>query len=129
MPRIDLHLPAILTAALSALALGGLWYSPWLLGRWTRRRSSRAAPPAYLVWLLCHLVTAVVLTVLLTLAGVSSLGEGLWVSFLAWLGFAASFGLASRTLATETGMATYWVDSGYQLTTVLVMGAILTVWH
>lgn len=129
MPRIDLHVPAILTAALLGLALGRLWYSPWLLGRWTRRGRSIAAPPAYLVWLLCHLVTAVVLTVLLTLAGVSSLGEGLWMSFLAWLGFAASLGLASRALVTEAGMTTYWVVSGYQLTTVLVMGAILTVWH
>lgn len=129
MPRIDIHLPAVLTAALIALVLGGLWYAPFALGRWTRSRAPVTAPPAVLVWLLCHLVTAVVLTVLLTLAGVSSLGEGLWVSFLAWLGFAAALGLASRVPSVDDGMTSYWIDSGYQLTSVLVMGAILTVWH
>lgn len=129
MPRIDIHLPAVLTAALIALALGALWYSPKTFGRWSAHRASERTPPAYLVWLVCHLVTAVVLTVLLTLAAVRTLGEGLWVSFLAWLGFAAALGLASHVLSADKRMTSYWIDSGYQLASLLLMGAVLTVWH
>lgn len=129
MPRIDIHLPAVLTAVLVALVWGGLWYAPFTFGRWTRRRAPVSAAPAFLVWLLCHLVTAVVLTVLLTLAGVASLGEGIWVSFLAWLGFAAALGLVARVQAADETLTTYWIDSGYQLTALLAMGAVLTAWH
>lgn len=134
MPLVDINYLAVMAATLITFALGALWYSRVLFGQRSRESPGASpgepAPPrtgagqTYFVSLLCHLVTAVIVAVLMSLTGFGTLSQGLLLGFLIWLGCAAPLGLTGN-VASEEGIGTWFIDTGYQLVSLLIMGAIL----
>lgn len=141
MPLVDINYPAVMTATLVTLALGALWYSSALFGPRSIRlpigipglssadpgRPHRAGQVAF-VSILCQLVMALIVAVLMSLTGFGTLVQGLLLGFLVWLGFAAPLGL-SGNVVSQKGIGTWFIDTGYQLLSLLVIGAILGVWR
>ena len=83
---------------------------------------------AYALSVLCYLVMAYVLGLLVSYTQATSVVQGLWLGFLLWLGFAATIGLTANLFSDKPILA--WViDAGYQLAYLLIMGAIVAVWH
>jgi hypothetical protein len=139
MPLIDIHLPAVVTAAVVASLLRALWFSRWVCGPLRGRlrgydpvtveRLRRSAGPGYAVAALCDLVSAIALSALLSWSGVAALHEGLAVAFVVWLGFVATSGLVGHGFADRDNPAAYLLDTLQQLAGLLLQGGVLAAWH
>lgn len=123
---------AIIVAGVIYFVLGGLWYSPLLLGnvfiKYRGTIEDGGQPVEYLITLLCDLAQAFVLAIFVRLAGALMLEHGIAVGLAAGAGFAISnsfvFGMFSGVRRE------LWaIESGYALVAYAVMGAILALWR
>jgi hypothetical protein len=73
------------------------------------------------------LVTAFVLDQFVRWTGATTAAAGATIGFWAWLGFVATVTAAS-VLYERRPTALYLLNNGYQLASLLVMGAILGAW-
>jgi hypothetical protein len=132
------HFLAVLTAAVATMVLGGLWYSPLLLGRqWIRAHGYTAdqvaqmratAGRAYLASFLSYLLMALVLSVVLGAVGAYGAATGLRWGALVWLGFALPLGLTAHFFSTKP-LSAFLIDTSYQLAYLVIMGVILSLWR
>jgi hypothetical protein len=139
MPTANVNIVAVIVAAVATFILGAIWYSPILFAKqWTQAHGytpekleeirKRGVTRAYAVSVLCYLVMAYVFALLASYTQATSLAQGLWLGFLAWLGFAATIGLTANMFSEEP-IAVWVIDTGYQLSYLLLMGVILAVWR
>lgn len=132
---LSVNYVAVLISALASMVIGFAWYSPVLFGKpWMKyakldekklKKAQKTMPKTYGVSLLATLVTAYALALLLNATLVVDIGEGLMVSGVIWLGFVTTTMLTS-VLFAEMPWGLFLINSGYQLVSFLVMGAILT---
>jgi hypothetical protein len=125
---------AVLVAAIAKFAIGAAWYSNAAFGpEWRRLNNATAADvqanigPALVVEAIVDLVMAYVLARLIVQYG-SGFGTGLLVAFMAWLGFVITV-LAGQVYYEMRPRMIPVINGGYFLVSMLVMGAILGVWH
>ena len=131
---------AILVAAISTMVLGFLWYSPLLFAKaWTREMGydpndkarmdemRKSAGPAYAGSLVASLISAFTLALILHGMRAESLHFGVMASFHIWLGFVATVQFTGALFAKQS-MKLFAINTGYQLASYLVMGAILVLW-
>ncbi len=132
---LSVNYVAVLIAALASMVTGFVWYSPVLFGKpWMKyakidekklKKTKNSLPKTYGISFLATLVTAYALAILLNATLVMDVGEGLMVSGVIWLGFVTTTMLTS-VLFAEMPWGLFLINSGYQLVSFLVMGAILT---
>lgn len=139
MPTANINILAVLVATILTFVLGMVWYSPALFARqWMAAQGytpekleemkRKGMTRVYAVSVLCSLVTAYVVALLASYTSSTTLAQGLWLGFLSWLGFAATIGLTAN-LFSEKPLAAWVIDAGYQLAYLVLMGALLSVWH
>jgi hypothetical protein len=129
-----LNLWAILVAALSAFALGGLWYSPVLFGAaWKKANGfGTADTPAagakiFIISFVLSLVMAVNLAMFLN-DPKTNLAWGATAGFLAGFGWVA-MGLGIVSLFEKRSWSYVLINGGYLTVALVVMGAILGAWR
>jgi hypothetical protein len=134
MQSVPINWWALLAAVVVRMVLGGLWYSPLLFfNRWkaatgrTDADMNSRMPMLLAVDLVSSLVMAFVLAHAVRYAGASTLAGGAVVGFFNWLGFVATVTLGI-TLYERKPFALYVITNGWQLISLMVMGAILTTW-
>ncbi len=137
MAQIDINPWAVLVAAILNMAIGALWYAPFLFGRsWVsamRDRDSdmdklkKNAHEAHIVALLGALISSFVLAHFIDYAGATTAIEGMKVGAWCWFGFVAATAITS-TLYEGRSKKFYFLNVGYYLVAFLVMGAVLAVW-
>ena len=136
MIGVEVNWLAIIVAAAVKFALGWGWYSPPVFGRqWMAltgisEAEMRSGPgvTALIAEAITDLIMAYVLARFVLHYGATSLLEGAVIGFMAWLGFVATVTLAS--VFYERRPSRLWViNNGYLLLSLVVMGAILGVWH
>ena len=138
MPQVHINYLAVLVAAVVAFVLGGLWYSPILFAKpWVKahgyteervKEMQASAGKAYAVSFLCQLLIALALAVLVGYLHLERCVQGLKLAALVWAGFAFPLGLMAN-MFSDKKITVFYIDTGYQLVYLLVMGSILTVWH
>jgi uncharacterized protein DUF1761 len=138
VPQVHINFLAVLVAAVVAFVLGGLWYSPILFAKaWVNahgyteervREMQANAAKAYAVSFLCQFLIALGLAVLISYLHLERCVQGLKLAVLVWGGFAFPLGLMA-TMFSDKKITVLWIDTGYQLVYLLIMGSILTVWH
>jgi Protein of unknown function (DUF1761) len=139
MPTANVNILAVLVATVLTFVLGMAWYSPALFARqWMAAQGytpekleemkRKGVTRAYAVSVLSNLVTAYVIALLASYTSSTTLAQGLWLGFLSWLGFAATIGLTAN-MFSEKPLAAWVIDTGYQLAYLVLMGALLSVWH
>lgn len=128
---------AVLIVAVIIFLLGGLWYSPVLFAkRWVALQNksmeemqSSGGAGNYLQVFICGLVIAYVLAVVIghfTNHPMTWL-RGAEIGVLVWLATgAASYGTALFSMKPR---ALWAIDSGFNLVSMIIAGAILGVWH
>jgi hypothetical protein len=135
MPEMDVNYGAVITAALFSFVLGAFWYSPLLFGRqWlaalgkTEEEVKKGGGiTAYLLSLILWFLAVYVLANIINFAGANTLGNGLIIGFLCWLGFTAATSLMHNKF--ENRGATLWlINAGYSLVAFLVSGALFGAW-
>jgi len=134
MHGLHLHFAPILVAAIAKMALGALWYSnalffkPWLrLSGITEEQVKQRFGKALATDFIGSLLMALVLFHTIRWADAHAALEGLFIGFLNWLGFVAVATVSTVTYERKP-VKLYLLNNGYQLVSLLAMGAILAVW-
>lgn len=141
--EIPVNYLAILVAAVSNMALGFLWYGPLFGKAWSQlmgwgemtpekmAEMQKKARPAYAASFVGALVMAYVLSHVLVFATtymqVSGWMAGLSSGFWMWLGFVAPVTVGS-VLWDGKPWKLWFINAGYYLVALLVMGAIIAAW-
>ena len=129
----SLNYLAVISAAVSAFVIGGLWYSPVLLGgAWKKANGfdadvPGAGPKVFLLALLLSLVMAVNLAMFLNDPKTTSVW-GATAGFLAGFGWAA-MGIGIVSLFERRSLSYVLINGGYLTVALTVMGAILGAWR
>jgi hypothetical protein len=121
---------AIIVAAASSFALGGLWYSPVLFGNAWNRENGGVPPPGHPARVfgaafLFSLVAAYAFAVWLGPA--PALEEAVGRGALAGAAVAACFGI-NYQFAQRSGRL-WLIDGGYHVAQFLLFGLLLGSWH
>ena len=128
-----LNVWAILAATVSAFVIGGLWYSPMLLGAaWKRANGFTADPPragakGFLIALVLSLVMAVNLAMFLNAPG-TTLAFGAMAGFLAGAGWVL-VGIGIVAVFEHRSWKYVLINGGYLTVALTVMGVILGGWR
>lgn len=127
------YLPVIV-AAIVAVVIGFVWFSPQMLGRqWTAYTGqapaeARPAPTAIVIGVVSALVNAWVLAVLSLNLGGTTITDGILLGVIVWLGFVATVTVAD--VAFQKKPRGLWVvNNGHHVIVQAVMGAIVTAWR
>jgi hypothetical protein len=128
----SVNLLAVLVAALSAFALGGLWYSPALLGRaWIKANRFESVPAAnprtFILSFILSLVMAFNLALFLNDPKTNT-AWGATAGFLAGFGWVA-MGIGIVSLFEKRPWTYVLINGGYLTVTLVAMGAILGAWR
>jgi hypothetical protein len=126
---------AIIVAAVVKFLIGWGWYSPPVLGkRWAELSGQPLTTdvsglmPALVAQIVGDLIMAYILARFIIHYSAPSLLGGVLVGFMAWLGFVATLMVASMFYEKKPAELIA-INAGYQLVGIVVMGAILGVWH
>lgn len=137
---LEINIWPVLVAAITMMAIGFLWYSPLLFARpWMiamgcdpndkakLAEMRKGAGKIYLAAFITSLLSAFVLAKIIDITTVNRPLYGMKVAFAIWLGFVTTVQL-TNTLFAKRPFIQYAIDTGYQLVSYLIMGAILAVW-
>lgn len=134
MIDVTVNLMAVVAAAVVQMVLGFFWYSPALFGKqWmgymgkTEEEIKSGANASMYTWMaLVSLVTAYVLAHFVQYTDSTALA-GMQTGFWLWLGFVATYGV-SAVLFEGRPRGLYYINMGYQVVALVLMGALLAVW-
>ena len=126
---------AVVVAAVVALVVGFIWYSPQVLGkRWmwylgtTQAQLGNPGPAGMAVGVVASLLNAWVLAVLSLNLGGKSITDGIMLGALAWLGFMAT--ITAAQISFEKKPWGLWVlNNAHNLIVQVLMAAIVTLWR
>jgi len=126
---------AVVVAAVVALVIGFIWYSPRVFGnRWmaylgtTQAQLGNPGPTGMLVGVVASLINAWALAVLALNLGGRSVTDGVLLGVLAWLGFMAT--ITAAQISFEKKSWGLWVlNNAHNLLVQVIMAAIVTAWR
>jgi Protein of unknown function (DUF1761) len=134
MQEISTNWLALVLTVLAKMALGAVWFSPplflkpWLAAAGVSEAEMKERmPKALAVDLVGAVIMAFVLVHAVKYAGAQGVAQGAAVGFLNWLGFIAVATL-SGTIHEHRPFKLWLIGNGYQLVSLIVMGAILAAW-
>ena len=131
---IQVNLIAVAAAGISAMVVGSVWYGPlfgkdWmkLVGMKKEDVNKKEMPKLYSIMFLGALVEAYILSMFIHYAGAYTLLLGMKTGLWAWLGFVATV-MIGNYMFSKKPLKLYFIDAGYALANLVVMGAILGSW-
>lgn len=130
----SVNLLALLAAALASIGIGFLWYSPFVLGKpWMKvmgytpaelKEAQKEMGTGYLLSLIATIVTGFVMSQLFKWLLPDSLTTALIIGFMLWIGFITPVQFTDVIFGRRP-ISLYLINTGYQLVSILAMGAIL----
>lgn len=133
MQDVDINYVAVIVTALVPMVLGALWYSPALFARPWMRAVGRTEEEmggmarGYVLSAVAAVLSSYALARIERWAEVDDVANGALVGLLVWVGFVAGL-LAVTTYFGGRPRILWVITAGYQLVSLVVMGAILGVW-
>ena len=131
----EINYLAVLAAAVAHMAIGFLWYGPLFGGTWMRaigktreEISETGGALPYAVSIVSTLVLAFVLALFLTLPDQVDLVTGIVFGLIAAVGFIAP-AVATGAVFEGRPWTVTFLTIGYELISLVVMGAILGAWR
>jgi hypothetical protein len=139
-----MHLPhinwlAVIVSAVAIFILGGLWYSKALFAKkWIalmgiseeqmKAKPSAPMPVLLLQALVCSFLIAIAMAVIINHFPPYSAHHGAIAGAVCWLGFAAATSYATAVFSMQP-KALWLINSGYNLVSFVMAGAILGAWR
>lgn len=129
---------AVLVAAVVRMAIGAFWFSPAGFGKsWTqlagvtqeKMKEAQAKGgmwKLYLIEFVASLATAFVLAFLLA-GGLNTALNGALAGAIFWIGLTAAWMIGDYTWGGRP-LKLFWITGGYQLVSMVLMGAIVAAW-
>ncbi|MBI4080776.1 MAG: DUF1761 domain-containing protein [Candidatus Levybacteria bacterium] len=136
MPQFEINNLTVLIAAAVSMVIGFVWYGPLFGKSWAKlmgftekkkKEMKREAPRMYAMTFVVSLITAYVLAYFVFFTQALSATDGMMTGFFVWLGFVATT-LFTGVIFGNKPIALYLINAGFQLVSLLTMGAILAVW-
>lgn len=131
---IQVNLVAVVLSAVAAMVTGSIWYSKMAFGTsWMKlagvsmNGDKSKMPLLYGSMFVGALLEAYMLSIFIHYAGAFTLINGLKTGLWVWLGFVGPVMLGNYTFG-QRPMKLFYIDGGYALVNLLVMGAILATW-
>ncbi|MBX4189281.1 DUF1761 domain-containing protein [Candidatus Parcubacteria bacterium] len=140
MQAIDINYLAVVVAAVVQMVLGYLWYGPLFGKKWmalmdidpNNMGDKSGMGKRYALMFIGSLIMSWVLVYAITYAGltIGTIGVtlGLLIGLMNWLGFIAPVTLGS-VLWENKSWKLWWLNNGYYIVSLLLMGAILAAWR
>ena len=141
--EVPVNYLAVLACGVAAMGIGFLWYGPLFGKQWSAlmgwgemtpekmAEMQKSARPAYAITFIGSLIMAFVLAHSIVFAstylGESGLSAGLQSGFWNWLGFIAPVTIGV-VLWDKKPWKLWFINVGYYLVQLLVMGVILALW-
>lgn len=127
---------AVLVAAIAYMIVGYLWYSLPVFGRmWmaaigkSEQEIKDGYKPATMLWTyVLAAIGAYVLSHFIQLTGATTISEALQTAAWAWVGFIAVT-MATNAFYEGKSAKLFWINSLYQLVSILIAAAILFSWQ
>ncbi|MBS3136390.1 DUF1761 domain-containing protein [Candidatus Woesearchaeota archaeon] len=128
-------MPELISAIIAGVVfyiIGAFWYSPLLFGKqWMKlsgikpvQMSKEGVWKSYLGGFLASLITAIVLWLVITGIGISSILESMKMAVFLWIGFIAATSL-NNVIWGGKKVQLYILENGYYLAGMLAMSAII----
>jgi hypothetical protein len=137
MQQVTVNYLAVIAAAVVHMAIGFTWYGPLYGKEWMRlvgmtpekmeEAKKKGMGKTYALGFLTSLVMAYVMAHIVRYAEASTFQEGMQGGFWVWLGFVATVTMGP-ILWEGKPWKLWYLNAGYYLAALLVMGGILTVW-
>lgn len=133
MENIDINWLAVIVAALTSFVVGGLWYSPLLLGKaWQAENKLsdeqiQGGNKARIFGFTFLWSVVMAANLAFFVSGVETLGEVLFYAFAAGFGW-VSLGLFVIGLFELKTTRYMLINAGYQTISFLLMGLVLGLW-
>jgi len=126
---------AVVVAAIVALVIGFVWYSPRVFGnRWmaylgtTQAQLGNPGPTGMAVGVIASLINAWVIALLALNLGGKTLTDGVLLGILVWLGFMAT--ITAAQISFEKKPWGLWIlNNAHNVIVQVIMSAIVTVWR
>ncbi len=125
---------AVLVSAIVRFLLGWLWYGALFAHKWSEltgitqeKMQSANMPIVYGGALVAYFVQAYVLAHFIHYTNAKDAKGGAQTGFWIWLGFNAVL-LMQSSLFEQRPFTLFFINSGYELVSLVVMGIILAVW-
>lgn len=137
---VPINYVAIILCAGASMVIGFLWYGPIFGKQWMKlvgmtkekmEASKSEMPKTYGVMFVSSLLMAYALAHFIWYAapGSVTLVIGVKTALWGWVGFIATTTLSQFLFSPDKKpMTLYYIDTGYYLVTLVVMGAILALW-
>lgn len=132
MPQI--HWMRVLVAAVAAMGIGSVWYSPLMFAKtWAKlsgidcskmKAGKKGMVLSYASTFVVCLLMAVAIHILLEELGVRSVLGSMKLAALLWLGFVASV-MSGSVIWEKKPVALYLINAGHYLVTIVTMTLIL----
>jgi hypothetical protein len=126
---------AVIVATVVAMVIGFAWYSPQVMGkRWmgylgtTQAQLGNPGPAGMAVGVISALINAWVLAVLAMNVGGTTIGDGVMLGLLCWLGFMATI-TAAQISCEKKPWGLWAVNNGHNVIVQILMAAIVTAWR
>lgn len=129
----DVNYLAIIVAGVASMIIGYVWYGPLFGKNWMKlvgisqqdiEAGKKEMPKTYGLMYVSSIVMAYVLAVFIYYAAATDIVSGAMVGFWAWLGFVATV-MSGSVLFEKRPVNLYYLNAGYNLVTLVVMGAII----
>jgi hypothetical protein len=140
--EIAINYFAVIAAAVAAMALGYVWYGPLFGKQWmalmgftkeSMQSMSQSAMQSYGIMAVAALITAYVLNHIIVFSSnfydmaPGDYTTGLISAFWIWLGFVATTQVGA-VLWESKPWKLFFLNTGYSLVSLAIMGVILSVW-
>jgi hypothetical protein len=127
----DINLWAVLVAGIVHMLTGLIWFQTWLFGKTWSELTGATLTPAF-KWMpagvIGHMLIALVLAMIVKLAGATTLGGGILVGALVWLGFIVTLEIG-ELIWEKIPFKLFLIRIGNHLVALSLAGAILAVWR
>jgi hypothetical protein len=135
IPDSSINLLPVIVAGIVNMALGMLWYSPFLFGKlWMKsmhktpeEMKQGGNPFIYIFNTISSLVLAYVLAHVVKFAGLTTAVQGATAGFWVWLGFVVTTILPTYMYEGRPKIP-FFLYILYQMFSIIIMGVILALW-
>jgi hypothetical protein len=138
---VPINLLAVIVSAVVTMILGGLWFGPFFGKPWMRlmgfpadmqKPAQGAITKMYLIMTVGALLMAYVLAGAIVFmsayTGITGLKAGIIAAVMNWLGFVAPVTVNYTLTGHQRSWKLWFITASYYLVSLLLMGAILTLW-
>ncbi len=124
MFEVDINFIAVVAAAVLAMVIGALWYSPLLFGKNMKDCEKPTLIKRLAAFFNC-LVVALVLAYFIELTAVADITEAAILAAAIWLGFIATTLISGVIWGKET-LKVHLIVAGYYLVSYVAMSILIT---